>query len=42
MFCRIRVSSASGLISSRRGDPEEYHIMILGLVDPEVEGTTVL
>jgi hypothetical protein len=33
---------SSNSVSSRRSDPEEYCIMILGLVEPEVEGTTVL
>jgi hypothetical protein len=36
------MSSTSRLISSKRSDPEEYCIMIIGLVDPEVDGTTVL
>jgi hypothetical protein len=36
------VSSTAGLIISRRSDPEDKGIMILGLVVPEVEGTTVL
>jgi hypothetical protein len=36
------VSSNSGLISSRKSDPNDKAIMTLGLVDPVVEGTTVL
>jgi hypothetical protein len=42
MICRIREPSTYVLISSSRSDSEDKDIMILGLVDPEFEGTTVL
>jgi hypothetical protein len=42
MISRVREPSTYVFISSSRSDSEDKDIMILGLVDTEFEGTTVL